>query len=150
MSDLHTKTYNALVVDDSEDDEKLLEFAFQSVKRLRLVGRVPDGEQAIRYLKGEGQFGDRTQHPFPDLLLLDLRMPRVDGFEVLSWLSTQNFPCLRVVILSGSGFTGDVQKALELGAHFYHTKELQMTEQCRMLEGLERQFLMSLGSPDAE
>src|SRR5688572_21047999 len=110
MPTAQVKLYSVLIVDDSEDDKKLLEFAFQHLTRLRLVGRVADGQQAINYLKGEGIFADRLRHPFPDLLMLDLRMPRVDGFEVLAWLGTQSFPSLRVVILSGSGFSEDVEK----------------------------------------
>ena len=144
MLNAHEKTYSVLVVDDSQDDETLLQFAFENLKRLRLVGQLSDGQQAISYLKGEEPYADRQRHPFPDLLMLDLRMPRVDGFEVLAWLNQQNFPSLRIVILSGSGFSKDVEKAMRLGAHFYRTKAFRIEEQRRMLEGLERQFLTSL------
>jgi len=126
-----------LMVDDSDDDGTLLELAFQKLEQFRLVGRVSDGRQAIAYLKGEGDFGNRRKHPLPNVLLLDLRMPRVDGFDVLEWLRTQSFPHLRVVVFSGSDCRADVEKALGMGAHFYRTKPLRFDEQVSMLKALE-------------
>jgi CheY-like chemotaxis protein len=91
----------------------------------------------MAYLKGEGDFGNRRKHPLPNVLLLDLRMPRVDGFDVLEWLRTQSFPHLRVVVFSGSDCRADVEKALGMGAHFYRTKPLRFDEQVSMLKALE-------------
>jgi len=126
-----------LIVDDSDDDGTLLELAFQKLEQFQLVGRVSDGRQAIAYLKGEGDFANRRKHPLPNVLLLDLRMPRVDGFDVLEWLRTQSFPRLRVVVLSGSDCRADVERALGMGAHFYRTKPLRFDEQVSMLKALE-------------
>jgi Response regulator containing a CheY-like receiver domain and an HTH DNA-binding domain len=126
-----------LMVDDSDDDGTLLELAFQKLERFRLVGRVSDGRQAIAYLKGEGNFSNRQKHPLPNVVLLDLRMPRVDGFDVLEWLRTQSFPHLRVVVFSGSDCLADVEKALGMGAHFFRTKPLRFHEQVSMLKALE-------------
>src|SRR2546422_8006391 len=129
-----------LMVDDSEDDGTLLELAFQKLNHFRLVGRVPDGQQTIAYLKGEGKYANRRQYPFPNVLLLDLRMPCVDGFEVLQWLRTQSFPELQVGGFSGSDCREDVEKALGMGAHFYRTKPLCFDEQVAMLQSLEKRF----------
>jgi len=126
-----------LMVDDSEDDSTLLELAFQKLEQFRLVGRVSDGRQAIAYLKGEGDFANRRKHPLPNVLLLDLRMPRVDGFDVLEWLRTQSFADLRVVVFSGSDCRQDVERALGMGAHLYRTKPLRFDEQVSMLKALE-------------
>jgi CheY-like chemotaxis protein len=139
----HKRTYHVLVVDDSEDDGHLLELAFQKLDHFRLVDRAMDGQQAIAYLQGEGAYENRCKHPFPDVLLLDLRMPRVDGFDVLNWLRAQSFPHLQVIVLSGSDYTADVNKALCMGAHFYRTKQLRFDEQVAMLRSLEHEVAQS-------
>jgi len=108
------------------------------MERIRLVGRVADGSEAIAYLKGDGAFADRLKFPFPDLLLLDLKMPGVDGFEVLRWLQTQSFPKLVVIVLSGSERREDMTQALQLGADFYQTKQIDLAQQIRMLKVVEQ------------
>src|SRR6267378_8577393 len=131
----------ALLADDSEDDALLLELAFQRLEHFRLVRGAMDGRQAIAYLRGEGEFSDRSKHPFPQLLLLDLRMPRGDGFDVLKWLRGQTFSQLLVVVLSGSAYEGDRRKALRMGAHYYLTKPLRFDDQVEMLKQLESAIL---------
>jgi len=90
---------------------------------------APDGEQAIAYLSGSEAYADREEHPFPDLVLLDLKMPRLDGFEVLRWIRT-NPPTksLPVVVLAGSSFRADIRRALELGANSYAAKPAKFEE----------------------
>lgn len=129
--------YLAILADDSENDGLLLELAFQKLEHFRLVRHAMDGHQTIAYLKGEGEFADRGKHPFPHLLLLDLRMPRGDGFEVLQWLRGQSFPNLQVAVFSGSAYEADRRKALGMGAHYYLTKPLRFEEQIEMLRQLE-------------
>jgi len=129
-----------LVADDSPDDYSLLELAVQRMERerLRLVGRVADGAEAIAYLEGRGQYADRQQYPFPDLLLLDLKMPGMDGFGVLRWLQTHSFRELMVIVLSGSDRREDVTQALELGADYYQTKQIDLSSQVQMLNLCEQ------------
>jgi CheY-like chemotaxis protein len=82
-----------------------------------------DGDQAIAYLNGAGAFTDRKEYPFPDLVLLDLKMPRLDGFEVLEWIRSNPLTMsLPVVVLAGSSFRADIRRALELGANSYAAK----------------------------
>lgn len=133
--------YLAVLADDSEDDGLLLELAFQKLEHFRLVRCAMDGRQTIGYLRGEGEFADRRKHPFPDLLLLDLRMPRGDGFDVLRWLRAQSFPHLQVAVLSGSAYEVDRRRALRMGAHYYLTKPLRFEEQVEMLKQLEATVL---------
>ena len=133
--------YLALLADDSEDDALLLELAFQRLERFRLVRGAMDGRQTIAYLRGEGDFSNRGKHPFPHLLLLDLRMPRGDGFDVLRWLRGQSFSELLVAVLSGSAYEADRRKALRMGAHYYLTKPLRFDEQVEMLKELEGTIL---------
>src|SRR3989454_7510757 len=86
---------------------------------------VPDGEQAISYLSGQGVHADRDLYPLPALLLLDLKMPRKSGLEVLSWLRKQ--PQLRhliVVFLTSSNSAEDIRLAYEAGANSYLVKQI--------------------------
>ena len=93
------------------------------LKAANPVRVVTDGQEAIDYLRGEPPFMDRGTHPMPQLLLLDLKMPRLNGFEVLSWLKTQ--PGLRrllAIVFSSSAEAGDINRAYDLGANSYLVK----------------------------
>jgi CheY-like chemotaxis protein len=129
--------YLVLLAEDSEDDGLLLEMAFGQLDRLRLLPRMTDGEETIAYLKGDGKYADRRKYPLPDLLLLDLKMPRLDGFQVLQWLRANPFPRLVVAVLSGSDDPEQMAQALDLGAHFFHTKELGNGAQLAALRALQ-------------
>jgi len=111
-----------LVVDNSDEDRLLLKRLFQRHARFRIVGELCDGDDAISYLSGQSVFSDRDKYPFPDIMLLDLRMPRTSGYEVLQWLQTQPFDRLRVLTLSGSYPHDELARSLEMGAHAYQMK----------------------------
>jgi CheY-like chemotaxis protein len=114
--------YLVLLVDDSEDDRLFMRRAIQATPRLKLVDELGDGEAAIEYLDGQKGFADRQQHPFPDVVLLDLKMPRKTGHEVLEWLRTRQFYDLFVAVVSGSFLPEDVTRSMELGADAYFKK----------------------------
>src|SRR5262249_3691598 len=87
------------------------------------------GVEAMAYLNGEGAFADRTAHPFPDVLVLDLNMPRKDGFEVLEWVrANPHFGRLMVHILTASSRNADVERAYELHANSYAVKLTRMDQ----------------------
>lgn len=114
---------SVLLVEDDPDDVLLTQRAFRKLGTQVPVRVLRDGEQAVAYLAGQGEYADRGNHPLPDLLLLDLKLPRLSGFEVLEWLRAQ--PGLRrlpVIILTGSQEIKDVNLALDLGANSYLTK----------------------------
>jgi CheY-like chemotaxis protein len=118
-----TERRTVLLVEDDPDDVLLTQRAFRKVGARVPIQVVGDGEQAIAYLTGQGGWADRESHPLPDLLLLDLKLPRRSGFEVLEWLRSQ--PGLRrlpVVVLTGSREMADVDRALDLGANSYLVK----------------------------
>src|SRR6185295_13358241 len=92
--------------------------------RLQLIWRGEDGNQAIEYLSASGRFADRNQYPWPDLLVLDLKMPNRDGFEVLQWMQGKpNMPL--VVVLSSSDLPADKLRAAQLGATMYQPKPFE-------------------------
>src|SRR5882672_5158271 len=78
-----------LLADDSEDDEVIFKRVLRLSGLTNPVAVVRNGEEAIAYLKGEGPFADRERFPMPRILMLDLKMPRKDGFEVLQWLRAE-------------------------------------------------------------
>jgi CheY-like chemotaxis protein len=119
-----------LLAEDDSNDAEQTKIALRGAGVLNQVFLVADGEEAIAYLKGEDKFTDRQKFPFPGILLLDLKMPRVDGFRVLSWLNfhaTGEKPL--VVVLSGYVEIHYIQRAYdEFGAHLFLTKPLLVTD----------------------
>src|SRR5712692_1805635 len=98
-----------LVAEDLPDSVELLKRAFSRAGVTAPVYYVKDGEETIAYLKGEETFANRTEYPLPTMLLLDLKMPRLDGFGVLEWLRRQ--PGLRrfpVVVFTSSNEQKDI------------------------------------------
>ncbi len=118
-----------LYVEDSTDDFVLLKLASRKCGTPFSLQHAEDGDQAIAYLSGTGRYASREDHPFPDLVLLDLKLPRLDGFEVLRWIrANPDTKSLPVVVLAGSSFRADVRRALELGANSYATKPAKFNE----------------------
>jgi two-component system response regulator len=111
-----------LVVEDNPDDADLLRLASRELPSAIGFHFVLDGEQAIAYLKGEGPFGDRKAHPLPDLLLLDLWLPGIDGFEVLAWVRNHSqFKDLKVFVWTDSSLPEVIDRASRAGANrFIH------------------------------
>jgi len=138
MAKLASEKYLVLMVDDSEDDCLLIRRAIGKADRLRFIGSVSDGEELVSYLSGKDEYNDRQRFPLPDLLLLDLKMPRKNGFEVLAWLQSQPFENLVVVVLSGSQQQDDVTKAVTLGAHHYHVKHPDSHQRAELIKMLEQ------------
>jgi two-component system response regulator len=94
---------NILLADDSPDDVFLIRSAFSKSGFEDPIYVVSNGEQVLQYLKGEGPYADRKRFPVPHLLLLDLNMPRMNGFDVLSWIrGRQEWMCLPVIVLTTS------------------------------------------------
>lgn len=112
-----------LLADDNQDDITIFMDALKHANILNPVRVVTDGRQAVDYLSGAGAYADREKYPLPFLIFLDLKLPHVTGFGVLSWIRKQ--ACLSsvvVVVLSGSDETKDHIKAYGLGARSYLVK----------------------------
>src|SRR6266436_5952779 len=106
-----------LLAEDREEDIILIRKAFEKGGIHNPVFIVRDGEEAINYLSGVGRYSNRNVYPLPALLLLDLKMPGTDGFDVLRWIKSQPYlNGLRTVVLTSSESIRDVDMAYKLGA----------------------------------
>jgi CheY-like chemotaxis protein len=131
-----------LVAEDDLGDVMVLRRAFAKAGVRAPIHFARDGQEVLDYLQGNAPFQDPICHPLPNLLLLDLKLPRLDGFEVLRWLREQ--PGLRrtlVVVLSASKQMEDVNRAYALGANFYVVKPQDPDELVRVVKRLEAYWL---------
>jgi CheY-like chemotaxis protein len=127
--------YGVLLADDSDADRALIRDALRHNPRLTLVGEASDGQEVISYLMRSRSYSSR--HPQPDLLLLDLRMPNMTGYDVLEWLQTQSIKDMLVVVLAGSSLPEDYEKCISLGAHAYYVKIPQRQARLDMINSIE-------------
>ena len=112
-----------LLVEDNPDDVLLLQRALRGAKPERLLQTVSTGEDAVLHLGGEGPYADRRAHPLPSILIVDLKLPGMSGFELLAWIRHRpKFRKMRVIVLTGSPRTIDIYRAFELGANSYLVK----------------------------
>ena len=127
-----------LHVDDDENDLYLMKFAWEQAGfSQRLVG-VHSGTEALAYLQRRGRFADDLRFPFPSLVLLDLRMPRMNGLEVLEWIRSQPLlHSLVVIALTASAYPDDIARAGQLGANAYVQKPATHDELVEFVHALE-------------
>jgi CheY-like chemotaxis protein len=112
-----------LYADDDPNDVFIFRMAFKRATLPHELYVVENGEAAINWMEGKGKFHDRDQFPTPDVIILDLKMPRKSGFDVLEWLRTKPELADRpVIVLSSSDDPGDVKRAYGLGAKTYFVK----------------------------
>jgi len=112
-----------LLAEDDENDVFFMRRALQKSQVNFALEVVHDGQQAVDYLSGRGSFSDGEQHPLPMVILLDLKMPFLDGFEVLTWIRTQpSLNGIPVAVLTSSAEERDRRRAAELGACAYFVK----------------------------
>lgn len=120
----------------------ILEMAFQRAKLLCPLVLVCDGLEAVDYLSGKGQYADRSAHPLPALIVLDLKMPRMNGFDVLAWLAQQpDFKQIPAVVLSSSANELDINKARQLGAREYFVKPHSLDELIKIAHQMQALWL---------
>lgn len=111
-----------LQVEDDPNDVFLLQHAMNKAGVANPIQVATDGQQAIDYLQGAGQFADREKFPLPCLVLLDLKLPHVMGLNVLKWIRQQPGAALVVIMLTASGEDKDIAAAYRLGANAFLTK----------------------------
>jgi CheY-like chemotaxis protein len=131
-----------LVADDDQNDVFFLRRAFQKSGVDHSVVHVSDGQEAIDYLRGDADYGDRARFPLPVLLLLDLKMPKVDGFDVLHWLKGRSeLKELPVVVLSSSSREDDIERARSLGADDYRVKPADFEQLLVLAQDMSTRWL---------
>ena len=127
-----------LLVEDDPNDVLLIQRAFAKAGMKECLRVARDGQEAIDYLNGSGQYANRVQHPMPFLILLDLKMPGVDGFQVLDWVrSSPEVKRTLTVVLTSSNLQSDVDRAYELGANSYLVKPVEFDEMASMVQRFE-------------
>ncbi len=120
---LNDQKHTILVAEDDPNDFMLLERALRKNSILNPLQLVRDGEETVAYLSGTGKYSNRKQYPPPRFLILDLKMPRMGGLEVLEWLqNNRKFQVTPTLVLSSSRHDEDVQAAYRLGASSYLVK----------------------------
>ena len=139
-----------LLVEDDPNDVLLVKMAFQKSQAGLRVMVVTNGHEAVRYLKGEGQYADRSAHPFPEFVLLDLKMPQMNGFEVLRWIRAQPIiKRLPVIVFTSSLHDGDAALAYEEGANSFVSKPTDFEKLVQTLKSLGEFWLGASKFPEA-
>lgn len=124
-----------LLVEDNEDDVFIFQRAFARAGLKDAVQIASDGEEAIAYLSGNGPYADRAAHPLPYVVLLDLKLPRRSGLDVLEWIHAQpELAHLPVIILTSSAEQRDLERTRELGAQHYLVKPPPVQALIELLE----------------
>jgi CheY-like chemotaxis protein len=141
-----------LHVEDDPNDVLLIQRAFRKSQFSVMLKNVSDGEMATQYLAGDAEFADRAQFPLPSLMLLDLKLPRKNGFEVLGWLRSQPSPLNRlpVVVLSSSNQPADVNRAYEAGANAYMVKPAGFDALLETVKVLAAHWLVHSEKPEVQ
>lgn len=131
-----------LLAEDDENDVLLMQRAFKKARKQDCLRVVNDGQEIIDYLAGHHQYSDRNAHPLPQLVVLDLKMPRKNGLEVLQWLKAQ--PTLKripAVVLTSSNQPRDIAQAYDLHANSYLVKPNAFEDLVKLLEAFNNYWL---------
>ncbi|HZY17713.1 MAG TPA: response regulator [Ramlibacter sp.] len=140
-----------LLVEDNSDDVVLIQRAFRRAGVRTTLAVVDDGDSAVGYLEGSGPWADRSRHPLPRLVLLDLKLPRRSGLEVLAWLRAQpSLLGLTVVVLTSSRENTDLRRAYELGANSFLVKPVNFDDLLDLVRTLDLYWMRLNQAPSTE
>jgi CheY-like chemotaxis protein len=148
---MNPENLTILLVEDDPNDVMLVKRAFEKANIVNPIQVVDNGEDAQDYLLGEGKFSDRQNFPLPVIILLDLKLPRRSGLEVLEWLRVQ--PSLKripVVILSSSTENRDINKAYDIGVNSYLIKPVEFDDLLDLVKNLKLYWLIMNKRPEIE
>lgn len=148
---MFTRNFTVLLVEDDLNDIFLVKRAFKMADIPNPLQVVTDGQEAISYLSGEGKYADRDTHPLPSLIVMDIKMPRKTGFEVLEWVKRSERPLRRIpiVIVSSSDNPSDINRAYELGANAYMVKPMNFRAVEHLFESITH-YWVECAKPELE
>ena len=140
-----------LLAEDDANDVLLIQRAFQRNLVANPVQVVRDGDEAVAYLSGQAPFADRERHPLPVLMLMDLKMPRKSGLEVLEWVRQQpGLKRLPIIVLTSSNQSPDINRAYELGANSYLVKPAGFDSLLDLVKNLDMYWLILNERPELD
>jgi CheY-like chemotaxis protein len=140
-----------LLAEDDPNDVLLIQRAFQRNQVANPVQVVRDGDEALAYLSGQAAFADRERHPLPVLMLMDLKMPRKSGLEVLEWVRQQpGLKRLPIIVLTSSNQSPDINRAYELGANSYLVKPAGFDSLLDLVKNLDMYWLILNEKPELD
>jgi len=138
---VQAERFRVLLVDDDEVDVLMFRRALSKANLDYPLVVMRDGQQAIDYLAGTGEFADRLKHPLPSYVLLDLKLPKVSGLEVLAWMRrTEGVKSIPVTVLSGSAEDADIDRTRSLGIDDYLVKPAGFPDLQSLVERLGRRW----------
>src|SRR2546427_5150862 len=140
-----------LLAEDDPNDVLLIQRAFQRTHVANPLQVVRDGEEALAYLSGQGPFSDRERHPLPVLMLMDLKMPRKSGLEVLEWVRQRpGLKRLPIIVLTSSNQSPDINRAYEMGANSYLVKPAGFDKLLELVKNLDMYWLILNEKPELD
>jgi CheY-like chemotaxis protein len=145
-----TAAHTILLVEDDPNDILLTQRAFRKANLTNAsLQVVTDGDTAVAYLSGVGEYADRDHYPLPVVVLLDLKLPRRSGHEILRWLRQQpELKRLLVVVLTSSNQRSDVDQAYDLGANSYLVKPIGLAALVQVVQALNLYWLLLNEKPE--
>lgn len=149
---MQRKLFSVLLVEDDENDVILVTHTFKKAQINNPLQIVNDGAEAVEYLKGDGKYEDRERWPLPELIVMDIKMPRLTGFEVLEWVKGNGGPLRRIpiVIVSGSDNPDDINRAYELGANAYMVKPMDSRGVEHLFQSITHYWGLECAKPELE
>jgi CheY-like chemotaxis protein len=149
---METKPYTILLVEDDLNDIFLVKRAFKMAEIHNPLQVVTDGQEAINYLCGNEKYSDREKFPLPRLMVMDIKMPRRTGFEVLEWVKGNSKPLRRIpiVIVSSSNNPDDINRAYELGANAYMVKPMDFRQVEHLFHSITHYWGLECAKPELE
>ena len=149
---MNEKEYTVLLVEDDLNDIFLVKRAFKLAHIPNPLQVVTDGLEAINYLSGNDKYADRKTYPLPKLIVMDIKMPRKTGFEVLEWVKGDGRPLRRIpiIIVSSSDNPADINRAYELGANAYMIKPMDFKAVEHLFESITHYWGLECAKPELE
>jgi CheY-like chemotaxis protein len=144
--------FTVLLVEDDLNDIFLVKRAFKKAEIPNPLQVVTDGQEVLNYLQGKGKYADRQAYPMPKLIVMDIRMPLQNGFDVLEWIKRdgQALRCIPVVIVSSSEDPHDINRAYALGANAYMIKPVDYIEVEKLFQAITHYWGSECAKPVLE